>query len=91
MEPMDTHLVGEKAGFRRLLRLVRAGYKVTTVELPDCAFLEHSKGFQGSHRRLMIYDDGVVVGDKDFRIRSFDSDAFEAFMALLATTNKNPG
>lgn len=76
-------------GFVRLASLLRAGYRFQNLEGAECAFLEHPAGRKFPHWRVMVYDNGTVVGmkpegaDEEMRIRSFDSDQFNAFLRTV--------
>lgn len=73
-------------GFTRLVALLFAGYEVQRPSgmSGGALFLHHPAGRKFKQSRLIIYDAGTVVGSSDekseFRIRSFDQDAFASFL-----------
>lgn len=83
---MEEAELGGKA-FARLLGLLRAGYKITGSSGDECAFLEHPAGRRFRHWRLMLYDNGTLVGGEvdhgELRIRSYDDDHFRRFVSSV--------
>ena len=63
--------------------LVSRGYTLDSADQIECAFLGHPKGRKFPQYRLMVYDNGTIVGMDDFRIRSDDDEAFLAFVRSI--------
>ena len=70
-------------GFYRLVLLLKAGYRFEHAEGAECAFLKHPKGRSFPQWRLMVYDNGTIVGMEDMRIRSDDDDSFKRFLKSM--------
>jgi hypothetical protein len=76
----------DNPAFDRLLRLHSAGYRIAHAEGTECAFLEHPAGRKFGQWRVMVYDNGTIVGLGEMRVASSDDEAFGEFLRTVPKT-----
>lgn len=74
------------AEFVRLASLLKASYRLQSLEARERAFIEHPAGRKFQQWRLMVYEDGLVVGmaaekgGSPMRITRSEDEQFWAFL-----------